>query len=440
MYPELTTEAALQRTKDFQNIKSILAVWSGDASILRTLSQTDDLDRVTIWQPTQNQSVGIRNAEDLWAASSNLTPTFIRSDTIPHSITESCDLLLIDCSQNRLEGAQIATQLFSSLQAGAVICLWQFGTNWRTGNNHQIVQKPAEFQDPAIECLERYLQENDLTFFSTDNSLFIYVPSQRLKDLKGRHKGKRLFVVGNGPSLNDIDLDLIADDYSIAMNRISLIYGRTRWRPSFYLFCSDNVHNPEWGAAWRESVNHAINQDRTQSFVWERYGDVVESDKNVRWLKSMTEMEIGTDGTFSTNADQAISKSGTSINAAYQLAYHMGFSQVFLIGADLSWTTGGHDGQDQNHFDPNYRAKIPDGDRERRRMRLTHKIAKAFFDEAGIQVFNASARTFLDVFPLVDFETIARDKSWSGPTVDANMESIKNRRALINESWNFVSP
>jgi len=438
MYPELKAEIALQRSIDFQEVRRAFVVWDDDASLLQALNPANMLERVTIWQPSQTRHLKSRNAEEYWPATSKLTPTCIRSGNIPNEIAQSCDILLIDCSKNRLFGSQIATELVSKLPAGAIICLWKFGTNWREGSYNQIVGKT--FQDPAIDCLENTFRGNDLTFFSCDNSVFVYVPSTRLTDLKRRYKGKRLFVVGNGPSLNDIDLDLIADDYAIAMNRISLIYERTRWRPSFYLYCSDNVHNPEWGAAWRESVNHSVNQDQTHSFIWERYGDVIENDKNVRWVKSISEMEVGTDGTFSANADQAISKSGTSINAAYQLAYYMGFSQIFLIGADLSWTTGGHEGPDQNHFDPNYRAKIPDGDRERRRMRLTHKVAKAFFDEAGVQVFNASAKTYLDIFPLVDFETVARDKSWSGPSKDARTESVEARRALINESWNFVTP
>ena len=36
--------------------------------------------------------------------------------------------------------------------------------------------------------------------------------------------GKRVFLIGNGPSLNKTNLDLIKNEYSIAMNRISLIY------------------------------------------------------------------------------------------------------------------------------------------------------------------------------------------------------------------------
>ena len=50
-----------------------------------------------------------------------------------------------------------------------------------------------------------------------------------LKKYKNVHKGKRVFLIGNGPSLAKTNLDLIKDEYSIAMCRISLIYPKTTW-------------------------------------------------------------------------------------------------------------------------------------------------------------------------------------------------------------------
>ena len=46
-------------------------------------------------------------------------------------------------------------------------------------------------------------------------------------DLKDIGIGKRIFLVGNGPSLNNMNLDLLENEYSIAMNRIELLYPTT---------------------------------------------------------------------------------------------------------------------------------------------------------------------------------------------------------------------
>ena len=45
----------------------------------------------------------------------------------------------------------------------------------------------------------------------------------------------RCFIIGNGKSLNETDVDLIAGQYSIACNRINLLYPEKNWRPDVYV-------------------------------------------------------------------------------------------------------------------------------------------------------------------------------------------------------------
>jgi len=53
------------------------------------------------------------------------------------------------------------------------------------------------------------------------------------KDYKDIHKGKRVFLVANGPSLAETNLNLLENEISFAMNRIPLIYEKNHnWRPT----------------------------------------------------------------------------------------------------------------------------------------------------------------------------------------------------------------
>ena len=59
--------------------------------------------------------------------------------------------------------------------------------------------------------------------------------------------------------------------------------------------------------------------------------------------ENVTETKPGLNGSinpnsFSRNIVERIDKSGTSINLALQLAYHMGFSEIVFLGTDLGWT------------------------------------------------------------------------------------------------------
>ena len=54
------------------------------------------------------------------------------------------------------------------------------------------------------------------------------------KACSGLYAGRKIFVIGNGPSLKAADLDMLEGNISIASNRINLIYDECRWRPTFH--------------------------------------------------------------------------------------------------------------------------------------------------------------------------------------------------------------
>lgn len=237
-----------------------------------------------------------------------------------------------------------------------------------------------------------------------------------IKHLKGIGKGKRIFLVGNGPSLNDMNLDLLENEDSIAMNRIELIYPKTKWRPTYYIFCSSNCGDSRWGKKWSKSIIKASKESKTQPLIWDRYKSTIESkseDKlpeNTTYLKSFTENKVGNDNCFSTNAEERLDKSGTTMNVALQLAYYMEYDEVYLIGIDSNWKTATNTTQtdegDINHFHPDYHAHIGDGSREFWRMNTTHKTAKKFFDERGTKIMNAGVNSAIDAYDKIKFEDL----------------------------------
>ena len=55
----------------------------------------------------------------------------------------------------------------------------------------------------------------------------------RLKDLREKYNGSdRCFVIGNGPSLNKLDMGLLADEVTFGVNGIFLKDG---FKPTFYV-------------------------------------------------------------------------------------------------------------------------------------------------------------------------------------------------------------
>ena len=71
---------------------------------------------------------------------------------------------------------------------------------------------------------------------------------------------KSVIVVGNGPSLNQHDLDELMGIPSFAANAIYLIFERTNWRPDYYS-CVDTVVLPdrkEEISKWIDRLTHTL--------------------------------------------------------------------------------------------------------------------------------------------------------------------------------------
>jgi hypothetical protein len=237
---------------------------------------------------------------------------------------------------------------------------------------------------------------------------------------KNFHKGERAFLIANGPSLNDIDLDLLKDETTFAMNRISLKYSETSWRPTYYLFSSTNVRpDKPWHKEWRSSVTESISDEKITSFIADQFRSYIDPYMlfpNVKWFDKLSEKKPDIHGNiseicFSTDVVERIDKTGTSMNLALQLCYYMGFSEIVLVGADLGWSKDTGTKSDPNHFDKTYTAEILKPDKANNQMRNVHSLSLKYFNKRDypVSIYNASSSTVLDVYPIIDFEAYIND-------------------------------
>lgn len=253
------------------------------------------------------------------------------------------------------------------------------------------------------------------------------------------HSGKRAFLIANGPSLNEINLDLIKDEISFGMNRISLKYEDTLWRPTYYLFSSTNVRaSKPWHKEWRKSVTESIQEKSITCFISDQFKRDVDPfgiHTGVKWFNQMSENKPDMQGNitpecFSTNVVERIDKTGTTMNLALQLCYHMGFSEIVFLGADLGWTKDTGTQNDPNHFTKEYTAEITRPEKTNNQMRNIHSLSLKRFNERSdhkVNFYNASAQTVLDVYPIIDFNSYVRDNK-----IVERMEDLQKAKAFWN--------
>ena len=63
----------------------------------------------------------------------------------------------------------------------------------------------------------------------------------RLRKYKDIHRGERCFIIGNGPSLKQLDLSLLKNEYTFGMNRIYMAFEEMGFSTSYYVCMNDLV-------------------------------------------------------------------------------------------------------------------------------------------------------------------------------------------------------
>lgn len=236
--------------------------------------------------------------------------------------------------------------------------------------------------------------------------------SKRLLSLKQRHDGQRCFIIGNGPSLRMSDLDRLAQEVTFASNKIYLAFSETDWRPTYYTVL-------DYLVAQQHSV--VINDLPLTKIFASSVMPCFELASDITWVYSMP-MPMDGDKPlcrFSRDLLKGMFGGWTVLYSQLQIAYYMGIREVYLVGVDFYFDIPQVTGEmsmhgevllhedGTNHFHPDYREPgekwtMPRLDLQQEAFRC----ARRAFEDGGGAILNASRKTALDVFPLVDFDSI----------------------------------
>jgi hypothetical protein len=222
---------------------------------------------------------------------------------------------------------------------------------------------------------------------------------KKLKRYEKKHLGDRCFILGNGPSLQRMDLMPLRDEVTFGSNRIYLLFDKLGFETTYYVSTNDlvlkqcaqeieRIKAPKF-INWR--IRHKFSETEFTSFIHELYRPH-----------------------FSSDITEGIWGGATVTFAMMQIAYYMGFEKVILIGVDHNFSTKGTPhkvvvagSDDENHFDPKYfsdgfRWQLPDLNTSE----LAYRMAKSVFEADGRSILDATVDGKLTVFPKINYTEI----------------------------------
>lgn len=217
---------------------------------------------------------------------------------------------------------------------------------------------------------------------------------RKLLRWKNRFPGQKAIVLCNGPSLNKVDFDLLLKrgTFTFGLNKVNLIFDRTDFRPSVIVAVNSFV--VEQNAAFWAQTDIPL-------FLDSRVKRKVNFRSNVHFLH----IARGP-GQFARDCSISVVEGATVTYIAMQLAFHMGFRLLALVGCDHSFATKGaantvviSASEDRDHFDPRYfsgglKWQLPDllG------SELNYQTAGEIFEHHGGKIINCTEGGKLELF------------------------------------------
>ena len=214
--------------------------------------------------------------------------------------------------------------------------------------------------------------------------------------LRDRHKGQRLVIVANGPSLNKMDLTFLKHETTLGMNKIHLGFAKFHFYPRYYVAVNDKV------------LVQAVDDIKAMTsvkFLSHRSAQLFAEDALTYLLKAKHS------GGFCHDITQGVREGGTVTFVALQIAYYLGFNEVVLIGLDHRYKYQGRpnettvwQGPDMNHFDPHYFGYGQTWDNpDLQKAEASYQLAKEEYERANRKILDATLGGACTVFDKVDY-------------------------------------
>lgn len=300
----------------------------------------------------------------------------------------------------------------------------------RTLENNSLDKSRLEFVIPYVE--KSYLEYGNLirlekalgirTYYLNDEALLLDSSAMRLRfgdayhrlrddkrrirSLKNTFKGKRCFVLGNGPSLGQIDLGYLKNEFTFGSNGIFHAFKDIGKSTTFYtvedeLCAKDNFQTIQ---------NIKDSQLMFYPLRLYPYFKSLEKALFLNYVPSSKEERI-----FSPDPSKVIYSGYTVVYLNLQIANYLGFDKIYTLGIDLSYDFNREsdsikfesDGNHQNHFSPDYYSKGHSWWRpEVEQMVISLKEAARSIHKSGGEIFNATPGGNLNFLPRVKYDSL----------------------------------
>lgn len=224
-------------------------------------------------------------------------------------------------------------------------------------------------------------------------------------------ENKRCFILGCGPSINQINLEPLKNELCISVSNFFVHKDFSLVSPKFHVFAPSHPPITESQFTnWLFEFSKYISDKQTVFYSHSdsrfiKKSNILDKINNYCYSVSKKEVDINNEIEFTKQIPNIM----TVVHIAIYLAIYIGVKEIYLLGVDHDWLQSYGK---SSHFYKENESKLAESgydeysytDLETEFYSHYHlwkiyKEIKKYSIKHGIQIFNANPDSFLDVFP-----------------------------------------
>lgn len=242
-------------------------------------------------------------------------------------------------------------------------------------------------------------------------SRIMFIPKYKrntasIKSFNNIHKGKRCFIIGNGPSLLPKDLDMLKNEITFATNRIYNIFDKTEWRPTYYCMVDDGLLSDKKN---NENVKRLVNS--TKFLRMQKYLSIKNYYPEDIYIKTKWSRRYLKKPKFSMDSSKEVYTIATVTYTAIQLAVYMGIREIYLLGVDNNYALERNSKGEvviNNNIKSYFSGNSEDQNSiaARYEMDIVYEFLKEYSEKHDIRIYNSTRGGRLEVFERKKIESL----------------------------------
>lgn len=218
------------------------------------------------------------------------------------------------------------------------------------------------------------------------------------------HLNQRAFIIGNGPSLANIDLDLLKNEITFASNKIYLISNKFDWNPTYYTVEDNLVFDQNVKDILLYNDSNKIYPDYAIKHIGLDQATFVRYERNFNSFNHNNVIDLET---------KSLVWLGSVVHTQIQLAFYMGIKEIYLLGVDFNFKTPKKNSDviiannSVNHFSKDYRKPGELWNSPKLDLQIKgYEKLKKYAEKYGISIINCTDQSKLNTFKKIDLKKI----------------------------------